>query len=96
MQQRYASGNSCCFPDRPASIDPTTQADTVRAGAVTSGCGYEVEAEGCKLATVYFPDQTYRAGYCPCKALKCGTLFPELVSPYPTGCGCAEVEHGTM
>jgi hypothetical protein len=39
---------------------------------------------GCALATVYFPNQTYRAGFCPCEALARGTLFPELVSEYPT------------
>ncbi|MBQ1632968.1 MAG: spore coat associated protein CotJA [Clostridia bacterium] len=39
---------------------------------------------GCALATVYFPNQVYRAGFCPCEALSRGTLFPELVSEYPT------------
>ncbi|MBQ1820565.1 MAG: spore coat associated protein CotJA [Clostridia bacterium] len=38
----------------------------------------------CSLATVYFPNQVYRAGFCPCEALSRGTLFPELVSDYPT------------
>ncbi|MBQ6077166.1 MAG: spore coat associated protein CotJA [Clostridia bacterium] len=41
-------------------------------------------AGGCALATVYFPTQVYRAGFCPCEALSRGTLFPELVSEYPT------------
>ncbi|MBQ5991639.1 MAG: spore coat associated protein CotJA [Clostridia bacterium] len=39
---------------------------------------------GCALATVYFPNQAYRAGFCPYEALAHGTLFPELVSEYPT------------
>ncbi|MBQ4423563.1 MAG: spore coat associated protein CotJA [Clostridia bacterium] len=42
------------------------------------------DGEGCALATVYFPNQVYRAGFCPCEALARGTLFPELVSEYPT------------
>lgn len=31
------------------------------------------------LATIYFPDQAYTTGFCPCEALSNGTLFPELV-----------------
>lgn len=31
------------------------------------------------LATIYFPDQDYTKGFCPCEALSNGTLFPELV-----------------
>ncbi len=31
------------------------------------------------LATVFFPDQAYLQGFCPCEALNNGSLFPELV-----------------
>ncbi|MBQ6147119.1 MAG: spore coat associated protein CotJA [Clostridia bacterium] len=50
------------------------------AGEVSSdsGCGF-APGGGCALATVYFPNQSYRAGYCPGEALQKGTLFPELV-----------------
>jgi len=89
MQQPYANGG-CCFTDRIPAVDPTTVDNVVRAGAVGSEnpCGM-AGSEGCALATVYFPNQVYRAGYRPCEALSHGTLFPELVSDYPT---CANRE----
>jgi len=31
------------------------------------------------LAMLYFPDQEYSQGFCPCEALSHGTMFPELV-----------------
>ncbi len=31
------------------------------------------------LAIIYFPDQEYTKGFCPCEALSNGTMFPELV-----------------
>ena len=54
--------------------------NVVMAGEVSSdgSCGFSTGG-GCPLATVYFPNQTYRAGYCPGEALQKGTLFPELV-----------------
>lgn len=90
MQQSYANGG-CCFTDRIPAVDPTTVDNVVPAGAVsaTDLCGMPGN-RGCALATVYFPNQTYRAGYCPCEALARGTLFPELVSEYPT-CRAREV-----
>lgn len=82
MQQSYANGG-CCFTDRIPAVDPTAVDNVVPAGTVSAGnaCG---AAGGCSLATVYFPNQAYRAGFCPCEALSHGTLFPELVSEYPT------------
>ena len=80
MQQNYQSGDACCFTSRGPGMDPTMEDNVVMAGEVTSDgtCGY-TPAGGCPLATVYFPSQTYRAGYCPGEALMKGTLFPELV-----------------
>ncbi len=89
MQQSYANGG-CCFTDRISAVDPTTVDNVVPAGAVASMNGCGVPNGGCALATVYFPNQTYRAGFCPCEALSRGTLFPELVSDYPT-CRSREV-----
>ena len=90
MQQSYATGGTCCFTDRSPAVDPTAVENTVPAGTVGSRnpCGMPGTG-GCALATVYFPTQVYRAGFCPCEALARGTLFPELVSDYPT---CARGE----
>ena len=65
--------------------------NAVPAGAVRAAnpCGM-TNGGGCALATVYFPNQVYRAGFRPCEALAHGTLFPELVSEYPT-CQSREV-----
>ncbi len=84
MQQSYANGG-CCFTDRMPAVDPTTVDNVVPAGTVSTAdsCGIP-NGGGCALATVYFPTQEYRAGFCPAAALAHGTLFPELVSDYPT------------
>lgn len=84
MQQSYANGG-CCFTDRIPAVDPTAVENVVPAGTVSAGnsCGIPGSG-GCALATVYFPNQAYRAGFCPCEALSRGTFFPELVSAYPT------------
>ncbi len=86
MQRSYAGGGTCCFTDRVPAVDPTTVDNVVPAGAVSSAnpCGMPSGGSGCAPATVYFPTQVYRAGFCPCEALARGTLFPELVSEYPT------------
>ena len=80
MQQNYQSGDACCFTGRGPGMDPTIADNVVMAGEVSSdgSCGF-APGGGCALATVYFPDQAYRAGYCPAEALMKGTLFPELV-----------------
>ena len=85
MQQSYANGGSCCFSNRAPAVDPTAVENVVPAGTVASAnpCGMPGSGS-CTLATVYFPTQVYRAGFCPCEALARGTLFPELVSDYPT------------
>ncbi len=86
MQQNGTRGSACCFTSQPA-IDPTSVDNVVTAGSVCSADGCVPEAAPtCKLAIAYFPMQAYRAGYCPAKALQCGTLFPDLVSPYATAC----------
>ena len=80
MQQNYQSDDACCFTGRSPGIDPTTEINVVMAGEVSSDgtCGF-APGGGCALATVFCPNQTYRAGYCPAEALQKGTLFPELV-----------------
>ena len=80
MQQNYQSGDACCFTGRSPGVDPTMENNVVMAGEVSSDgtCGF-TPGGGCALATVYCPNQTYRAGYCPAEALQKGTLFPELV-----------------
>lgn len=95
MQTNYQSGEACCFTGREAGVDPTQEKNVVMAGEVCTstscGCGVNVdgaESGGCKLAQVYFPDQAYRAGFCPCQAMEKGTLFPELVSPFTPATQC--------
>lgn len=49
-------------------------------------CGYTEENNGLPenpvLAQSYVPIQEFNKTFCPCTALKMGTLFPELVRPY--------------
>lgn len=78
MQQNYASGDACCFTGRPGSIDPMNVENVVPAGDVS---GAARPGGGCGLAAIYFPTQTYRAGYRPEEALSRGCLFPELDFP---------------
>lgn len=40
---------------------------------------------GMKLARAYIPYQRYTTSFSPMEALKHGTMFPELVSPYGPG-----------
>ncbi len=88
MQRPYANGGTCCFTDTVPAVDPTAVDNVVRAGSVGSEnpCG-TTDGGCCAMATVYFPNQVYRAGYRPCEALARGTLFPELVSDYPACAG---------
>lgn len=93
MQTNYQSGDACCFTGREAGIDPTQEKNVILAGAACTSdtCGCAVSGTGnggCRLAQVYFPDQTYRAGFCPCEAIEKGTLFPELVSPFTPAVSC--------
>ncbi len=85
MQRSYANGG-CCFESGAPAVDPTAVENVIPAGGVASAnpCGMMTGGNGCPLATAYFPSQAYRAGFCPCEALSRGTLFPELVSEYPT------------
>ncbi|MDD3400182.1 MAG: spore coat associated protein CotJA [Eubacteriales bacterium] len=85
--QQYATQNACCFTQRAQGIDPRNVDNTVAAGEVCTDNACPLYENGsCRLATIYFPSQTYRAGYCPGEALQKGTLFPELVSNYETRC----------
>lgn len=93
MHQNYASGDACCFTGRQQAVDPTAVERVVMAGNVCSDDSCGSSDGGCALATIYFPSQVYRAGFCPNEALRHGTLFPELVSYYPTDRGC---NHGTL
>ena len=52
---------------------------TVPAGAAGTQPCDSWNIEGAQLATINFPIQEYEYGLCPCEALECGTLFPELV-----------------
>ena len=80
MQQNFASGDACCFTGRPNAIDPLDAPNVVPAGDVL---GMNRPSDGgCGLATIYFPNQIYRAGFRPQEALQQGTLFPELASEY--------------
>lgn len=50
-------------------------------------CGFDEEYEDVfpenpMLAQSYVPLQTMNETFRPCAGLKCGTIFPELVSPY--------------
>lgn len=57
--------------------------NTVPAGEACKGhCpGFDdaTDSANVELATIYFPWQEYREGFCPDEALMRGTLFPELV-----------------
>lgn len=82
-----AVGDTCCFSGMAVTVDPLMADNVVAAGEVFSGgCGEESTVAGCALAMIYFPSQSYRAGFCPAEALSRGTLFPELVSDYQRGC----------
>ena len=87
VQNTYAAGDGCCFESPIPAIDPLAAENIVIAGNVgEDGCSCRDAVGGCALATVYFPVQEYRAGYCPGEALRRGTLFPELASDYTGGC----------
>lgn len=89
MQQNYQTGDACCFTGQAGGVDPTLLTNVVIAGEVCAQGedGDDAAEGGCALATVYFPVQVYRAGYCPAEALQKGTLFPELLSPFDR-CNC--------
>lgn len=84
-QQQIIPENGCCFACSEP-IDPTDAERIVIAGDV---CGDVPVDNGpganCRLATIYFPSQQYRAGFEPAEALCKGTLFPELVFPFKGG-----------
>lgn len=86
-QQQYTPQNACNFVPRAPGVDPLSVDNIVAAGEVcTDNPCPLTEGGACRLATIYFPIQSYRAGYCPNEALQRGTLFPELVSPFETRC----------
>lgn len=87
VQNTYPAGDTCCFTSSVPAVDPLAADNIVVAGNVgEAGCTAADDVGGCALAMVYFPVQEYRAGFCPCEALRRGTLFPELASDYVGGC----------
>lgn len=71
----YLERSTCCIESTGTSIDPSGIKNTIGAGCVSNDYG----STGCMLAKIYFPSQSYIAGFCPEKALCNGTMFPELV-----------------
>lgn len=61
-------------------------------------CGFDDEVdnnvfpENPSLGQSYVPIQIMDETFKPCKGLKCGTLFPELVSPYRPGDSIKQIE----
>lgn len=82
-----------CSPDNGCVVEETQEMQTCAAETVSAGtvCGADCAlfalTESNVLGNVYVPTQVYRSGFCPDEALRMGTLFPELVSPY-TKRGC--------
>ena len=61
-------------------------------------CGFDddemdVFPENPNLAQSYVPIQTMNDTFKPCQGLKCGTIFPELVSPYSPGDSMKQIEY---
>ena len=84
MAQNMTPGCDSCRP----AMDFGPVESLVSAGDVcAAGCtAVDEPAMDCSMAVICFPVQTYVAGFCPAEALRYGTLFPELVSPYQRGC----------
>lgn len=76
--EMFCTKSTCCIESTGMSIDPMDIDGTIAAGQV----GKEVFDTSCILAKIYFPNQKYRAGFCPEKAHCQGTMFPELVRLY--------------
>lgn len=75
-----------CMVDEAQEVIPCDD-HTVPAGNVCgSECALFTAPANEQLATACVQTQVYRCGFCPAEALKMGTLFPELVSPYTRGC----------
>lgn len=87
MANNNNAAGGCCFESPCPAVNPLEAENIVLAGGVTEIGHAGDSANGCALATAYFPFQEYRAGFCPAEALKRGTLFPELVSEFVGG-GC--------
>lgn len=87
MQNAFVPGEGCSCSGGE-NVNPLAADHIVVAGDVCGerSCSPELEMCGCQLATIYFPNQQYRAGFCPNEAMAKGTLFPELVSNYQGGC----------
>lgn len=71
----YIKQNSCC-----SNICCDNAGMRVAAGeARVTPCDDWSKESKLSLAMLYFPDQEYSQGFCPCEALSHGTMFPELV-----------------
>ena len=60
-------------------------------------CGFDEECNGFPenpmLAQSYVPMQTLNKTFTPCAALRMGTIFPELVSPYYPGLSIEQINY---
>lgn len=74
----FCEKSVCCIEGTGTSIDPRDVCGTIPAGTVSS----DNFDNSCMLAQIYFPSQTYMAGFTPDAALQQGTLYPELVRFY--------------
>lgn len=84
-----------CCPCRACAVEAETDGIWACDGTVTAGdvntdtaTGAGETGFGLPLAQAYVPPQIYREGFCPAEAMRAGTLFPELASPYPPERGC--------
>ena len=77
-----------CPPEHGCVVEETQEMQSCAGETVWAGnaCGEDCALfdwdETAPLGNVYVPAQIYRSGFCPAEALRMGTLFPELVSPY--------------
>ena len=76
-----------CATTMNATVELCDGDQLVSAGDVCgSDCAGFADAPDGAVQAIQVYAQVYRAGYCPAEALRMGTLFPELASPYTRGC----------
>ena len=85
MKQNMCGAQCACTTE--IAPEPCEREQIVSAGEVCEAdcAGFDLAADGMRAVIQIYP-QVYRAGYCPAEALRMGTLFPELASPYTRGC----------
>ncbi len=86
MKQTMCGAPQCACPTE-AAPEACEREQIVSAGEVCEAdcAGFDASADYGHVGIQIHP-QVYRAGFCPAEALRMGTLFPELVSPYTRGC----------